>query len=52
MMIYCDGVSFSLCVMKNDHFLNFVKARLNEVVTRIFGLGDLWMGGRIVAKKG
>ena len=48
--------SVSLCLMKNDHFLNFVKARfgcvlymylsklLNEVVTRIFSLGfmDEW----------
>ena len=54
--IYCDEVSVSLCLMKKDHFLNFVKARfgcvlyiyvsksLNGVVTRIFSLGfmDGW----------
>ena len=32
MMIYYNGVSFSLCVMKNDHFLNFVKARFGCVL--------------------
>ena len=30
--IYCDEVSVSLCLMKNDHFLNFVKARFGCVL--------------------
>ena len=30
--IYCDEVSVSLCLMKKDHFLNFVKARFGCVL--------------------
>ena len=30
----------------------YLSKSLTEVVTRIFGFGDLRMGGRIVAKKG
>ena len=65
MMIYYNGVSFSLCVMKNDHFLNFVKARFGCVLfctcifqnrlmelLHVFFHWDLWMGGQRVAKKG
>ena len=29
----------------------YLSKLLNEVVTRIFGFWDLWMGGQILAKK-